>query len=91
MAPAVGHLVALLVRLGHHDGAARLYGAVARGINLDVLVTGLDVARSAMLESMGDVEFLAARDAGAALSYQEAAELARGLIQRARDELAKTR
>ncbi len=87
LASGIGHLVVLLVRLGYHDDAARLYGAVARGIELGALVPGLDIARSAMLDSMGDAAFSASREAGAALSYQEAGELARGLIQRARDEL----
>lgn len=90
LAAGIGHLVALLARLGHHDGAARLYGAVARGIELDALVPGLDVTISAVREAMGDAAFISSRDAGAALSYQAAGELARGLIQRARDELAES-
>jgi hypothetical protein len=81
-------MVALLARLGDRDGAARLYGAVARGIALDSLVPGLDVTISAVRESMGDAAFLAARDAGAALSNQAAGELARELIARARAALA---
>jgi hypothetical protein len=87
LASGIGHLVALLARLGHDDGAARLYGAVTRGIELDALVPGLDVTISGLREAMGDAAFSASRDAGAALSYQAAGELARGLIQRARDEL----
>jgi tetratricopeptide (TPR) repeat protein len=87
LAAGIGHLVVLLARLGHDDGAARLYGAVARGIELDALVPGLDVTISAVREVMGDAAFFSSRDAGAALSYQAAGELARGLIQRARDEL----
>jgi predicted ATPase len=87
LAAGIGHLVALLARLGHDDGAARLYGAVARGIELDVLVPGLDIAVSAVREAMGEAAFISSRNAGAALSYQKAGELARGLIQRARDEL----
>lgn len=89
LASGIGHLVLLLARLGHHDGAARLYGAVTRGIELDALVPGLDVTISVISEALGDVTFAASRDSGAALSYQEAGEVARGLIQRARDELGK--
>ncbi len=77
----------LLARLGDHDGAARLYGAVTRGIELGALVSGLDACISSVREAMGDAAFLSSRDAGAALSYQAAGELARGLIQHARDEL----
>ena len=87
LAPGIGHLVALLARLGHHDGAARLYGAVTRGIELDALVPGLATAISAVRQAMGDAAFVSSCDAGAALSYQAAGELARGLIQHARDEL----
>ena len=87
LAPGVGHLIVLLARLGDHDGAARLYGAVTRGIELGALVSGLDACISSVREAMGDAAFLSSRDAGAALSYQAAGELARGLIQHARDEL----
>jgi predicted ATPase/class 3 adenylate cyclase len=89
LASGIGHLVVLLARLGHNDGAARLYGAVTRGIALDVLVPELGATISMLREAMGGAPFSASRDAGAALSYQEAGELARGLIQRARDELAE--
>src|SRR2546428_3892111 len=87
LAPGIGHLVVLLGRLGHHDGAARLYGAVTRGIELDALVPGLATAISAVRQAIGDAAFVSSCDAGAALSYQAAGELARGLIQHARDEL----
>ena len=87
LAPGIGHLVVLLARLGHNDGAARLYGAVTRGIELDAVVPGLDTAISGVREAMGDATFLSAREAGAVLSYQAAGELARGVIQHARDEL----
>ena len=87
LAPGIGHLVVLLARLGHNDGAARLYGAVTRGIELDALVPGLATAISAVRQAMGDAAFVSSCDAGAALSYQAAGELARGLIQHARDEL----
>jgi tetratricopeptide (TPR) repeat protein len=87
LAPGIGLLVGLLARLGHNDGAARLYGAVTRGIELDALVPGLDVTIAAVRQAMGDAAFASACDAGATLSYQAAGELARGLIQHARDEL----
>src|SRR3989454_3720671 len=87
LGPGIGHLVVLLARLGHNDGAARLYGAVTRGIELDALVPGLDVAIATVRGAMGDAAFLSSRDAGAALSYQAAGEFARGLIEHARDEL----
>ena len=90
LAPGIGHLVVLLARLGHNDGAARLYGAVTRGIELDAIVPGLDAAIARVREALGDAAFFSARDAGAALSYQAAGELARGLIQRARDELRES-
>jgi len=50
---------------------------------------GWTVTISVISEALGDVTFAASRDSGAALSYQEAGEVARGLIQRARDELGK--
>ena len=64
-----------------------LYGAVTRGIELDALVPGLATAISAVRQAMGDAAFVSSCDAGAALSYQATGELARGLIQHARDEL----
>jgi predicted ATPase len=91
LAPGIGHLVVLLARLGHNDGAARLYGAVTRGIELDALVPGLDVAIATVRGAMGDAAFLSSRDAGSLLSYQAAGELARELIQRARNELRHSR
>src|SRR2546427_877636 len=88
LAASIGHLVVLLARLGEREGAVQLYGAVTRGIELEALVPGLDATISAIREVMGGAAFDSARDAGASLSYQAAGELARGLIQRARDELA---
>jgi tetratricopeptide (TPR) repeat protein len=90
LASGIGHLVVLLARLGYHEGAAHLYGAVTRGIELDALVPGLDVTISAVREAMGDAAFSSSHDAGAALSYPEAGEFARALIQRARDELGES-
>ena len=90
LAPGIGHLVVLLTQLGHNDGAARLHGAVTRGIELDAIVPGLDAAIARVREALGDAAFSSAHDAGAALSYQAAGELARELIQRARDELRQS-
>jgi predicted ATPase/class 3 adenylate cyclase len=88
LAVGVAHLATLLARLGHHDGAVRLYAAVTRGIALDALVPELDATMTAARETMGDAAFGVARDAGAALSYQEAGELASDLITHARAQLA---
>jgi predicted ATPase/class 3 adenylate cyclase len=85
----VGHLVLLLARLGHTDGAARLYGAVTRSIALDALVPGIDSAITGVRAELGEAAFTAARDAGAAMSYQAAGELARSLIQKARVDLVQ--
>jgi hypothetical protein len=88
LAVGIAQLAALLARLGHHDGAARLYGVVTRTISsLDALVPELDVTMTAARETMGDSAFRAACDAGAALSYQAAGELACDLIMHARAEL----
>src|SRR5438132_491689 len=92
---ALAHLSAIIclkmssrkLSLRSTRGAARLYGAVTRGIELDALVPGLATAISAVRQAMGDAAFVSSCDAGAALSYQAAGELARGLIQHARDEL----
>ena len=90
LAPGIGHLVALLARLGHNDGAARLCGAVTRGIELDAPVPGLDVTTATVRGALGDAAVSSAHDAGTALSYQAAGELARGLIQHARDQLQQS-
>jgi predicted ATPase/class 3 adenylate cyclase len=89
LAEGIAQLAVLLGRLGHHDGAARLYGAVTRGVSLDALVPELDLTVAAAREAMGYTAFRTARDAGAALSYQEAGELACDLITHARAELAR--
>src|SRR2546428_9608578 len=62
LAPGIGHLVVLLARLGHHDGAARLDGAVTREIELDALVPGSDGTISAVRQSLGYAAFLSACD-----------------------------
>jgi hypothetical protein len=87
LSAGMAQLTVLLARLGHRDGAVRLYGAVTRGIALDVLVPELEATMSGAREAMGDAAFRAASDAGAVLSYQEAGELACDLITLARAEL----
>ena len=52
-----------------------------------LFVPGLATAISAVRQAIGDAAFVSSCDAEAALSYQAAGELARGLIQHARDEL----
>jgi predicted ATPase/class 3 adenylate cyclase len=91
LSEGIAQLAVLLARLGHHDGAARLYGAVTRGFSLDALVPELDATMTTAREVMGDTAFRAACDAGAALSYEAAGELACDLITHARAELARDR
>ena len=87
---AIGHLVVLLARLGHYDGAARPYGAATRSVVLDIWVPELDASMVAAREAMGDDTFRAARDAGAALSYEAAGDLACELITSARAQLTSS-
>ena len=84
----MAHLVALLVRLGYHDGATRLHAVVSRGQELDALVAGLPEAMSIARETLGESGFAEAAYAGAALSDHEAGELAHQLITTARNDLA---
>jgi predicted ATPase len=84
----IAQLVVLLTRLGQHDGAARLYGAATRDIQLDALVPGLEVEIAGLRATMGAAEFESARAIGAALSYPAAADLAIALIRTARAGLA---
>ncbi len=87
LAQSMGHLVVLLARLGHVEGAARLFGAVVRTITLDALVPELEPTMTTARESIGNTAFNAARETGAALSYQDAGDLANELIAQARAEL----
>ena len=87
LAAGIGQLVVLLVRFGHLRGAVQLYGAVTRSILLDALVPELEATMAAARASMGSDAFLGARDAGAALSFQAAGDLACELITIARAEL----
>ena len=87
LAQAIGQLVVLLVRLGYYDGATQLYGAVTRSVILDALVPELDAKIAVARDAMGETDFRTARNAGAALSYQAAGELACELISTARTRL----
>jgi predicted ATPase/class 3 adenylate cyclase len=87
LAVGIGHLVVLLARLGHYHGAAQLYGSATRTILLDALVPELEAAMSTAREALGDEVFRGARDAGAALSFQAAGDLAYELITIARAQL----
>ena len=84
LAAGIGHLVVLLARLGYYDGAAQLYGAATRSVVLDALVPELAPTMAAAREAMGEHNFRVACDAGAALSYQAAGDLACELIAAAR-------
>ncbi len=64
----IGRLVILLARLGHHEGAARLYGAATREIQLGALVPGLEAEITQLRATMGAEVFDSARAIGAALS-----------------------
>jgi hypothetical protein len=89
LSEGIAQLAVLLARLGHVDGATRLFGAATRVISLVALVPELDRTMAAVREAMGDTAFRAAFDAGAGLSYESAGELACDLITRARAELAE--
>jgi tetratricopeptide (TPR) repeat protein len=89
LSEGIAQLAVLLARLGHVDGATRLFGAATRVISLVALVPELDRTMAAVRETMGDTAFRAAFDAGAGLSYESAGELACDLITRARAELAE--
>ena len=81
----VTQLATLLSRLGYHDGAARLYGAVAFGKSADDLA----LFQSSVLtvrDAMGPVAFTLAYEAGAALDPRSSGELAHQLIAQARGD-----
>jgi len=84
----MAYLVVLLARLGYHGGATRLHPVVARGQELDAIVTGLPEAMSIARETLGESAFAEATIAGAALSYQQAGQLAQQLVTTARSRLA---
>jgi len=90
LASGIGHLVVLLARLGHYRGAAELYGAATRSVVLDALVPELEATMAATRGAIGDDAFFSARDAGAALTYQAAGDLACELITIARAQLTRS-
>lgn len=90
LAGAIGRLVVLLTGLGHLHGAVQLYGAATRSVLLDAWVPELEATMAAAREKIGSNAFLSARDAGAALSYQSAGDLACELISIARAQLTSS-
>jgi tetratricopeptide (TPR) repeat protein len=78
----MGALVTWLAGHGYHDGAARLYGAVVRGRPEAWHNPPPDVV--ALPEVLGEAEFTAAFEAGAALDPRAAAELAHQLLAQVR-------
>jgi predicted ATPase len=78
----MGALVTWLAGHGYHDGAARLYGAGLRGRPESWFNPPPEVV--ALPEVMGEAEFTAAFEAGAALDHRAAAELAHQLLAQVR-------
>jgi tetratricopeptide (TPR) repeat protein len=76
---AMAQLVALLARLGYHDGAAHLLGTLPENM------TGFPEIL-AMQDAMGAVAYTNAYQAGTALDRRSAAELAHQLITQARND-----
>ena len=88
-ATIISELANLLARLGYHDGAARLWGAVAHGASEDefiVYAPSIPTTRDAM----GPVAFTIAYEAGAALDPRRSGQLAHELIAQARADHAST-
>jgi predicted ATPase len=84
-AAGVTELANMLARLGYHDGAARLHGAINPGADPDMAAT-LSPFIPAVRDMMGADAFNDAYNAGTRLSPQAAGELAHQLIARARAE-----
>ncbi len=76
---ALGNLVEWLVRLGYHDGAARLYGANTRGRWSDPPPEIVVLA-----DTMGHEAFNAAFQAGATLDARATGQLAHQLLTKVR-------
>ena len=87
----IGRLVILLARLGRYEGAARLYGAATREIQLGALVPSLEAEITQLRGNDGREEFDTERGIGAALSYQAAADLATELILTAQAQFSSIR
>jgi tetratricopeptide (TPR) repeat protein len=83
-------LVTWLAGLGYHDGAARLLGAINRGLPAYAghgeSATKLAPEIVALPKLMGEAEFEAAYEAGIALDPRAAAELAHQLLATVRAE-----
>lgn len=84
-AAGITELANTLARLGYHDGAARVYGAINPGVDPDMATT-LSPFIPAVRQMMGTDAFNDAYDAGTRLSPQAAGELAHQLIAQARAE-----
>ena len=85
----MGALVNWLARLGYHDGATRLFGALMRGRPPELWINS--PAELVMLpKAMGEAAFVAAFEAGAAMDVRAVAELACTLLAQARHELTGT-
>jgi predicted ATPase len=82
-APGMGHLITLLVRLGDHEDAVRLYGAVVRTVTLDALVPDFAAATSEARSHLGGNRFDELAVEGSKLSYQGAGDLALDRIRTA--------
>ena len=81
----MGALVTWLAGHGYHDGAARLFGAQVRGRRESWINQPPEV--DALPDVMGEAEFTAAFEGGAALDVSAASELARDLLTQARHDL----
>ena len=81
----MGALVIWLIGHGYHDDAARLMGAQLRGRRESWINPPPEIVT--LPEVMGEAEFAAAFEAGAALDVRAAAELARTLLAQARHDL----
>jgi predicted ATPase len=81
-------LTVWLARLGYHDGAARLYGAVTKGYRSDVWTATPEV--STLADALGETALNDAYQAGAALDLRSAGELAHQLLAQVRSERTAT-
>ena len=84
-ASGVTELANMLARLGYHEGAARLYGAVSHGAE-SYLAATLSPFIVTVRDAMGSDAFDASYGAGAGLDPATAGELAHRLIAQARAE-----
>jgi hypothetical protein len=88
-ASGVLELANLLARLGHHDGAARLWGAVGHAASADEFLR-LAPSLPTVRDAMGPVAFAIAYEAGALLDPRSSGQLAHELIAQARVDHAGT-